>query len=515
MGIQSFEEIRSEYIYVDKTKYVYELINSGKVFFFSRPRRFGKSLLVNTLKCLFEGRKELFEGLWIYDKWDWDEKYPVVKLDMSTFTNSTVSSFETDLKDSIFKLYENFGVPVGNPKVSPKKLIQNLIESLKEKVVVLVDEYDKPILDNVENRERAAKMRDYLRGFYEIFKSLDEHIKFLFITGVTKFSRVSLFSGLNNLEDVSLYPRFAALVGYTENEIIEYFKDYLEGVDIEQMRYWYNGYNFLGSESVYNPYDVLLFLKSRKFDNYWFETGTPSFLVKVLEERQEEPNLARLENATITSSMLDAFDVHVLRIEPLLFQTGYLTIEEEISDFEGTRYKLRVPNYEVRKSLNKELLFSYLKAITPFEEEELSNLTKKAMIEGNVEKFIESLRALFGGLPYQAHPLVKYEGYYQSVLYAYLNGAGLEVIAEDYTSRGRVDLTVKLPKIAKIKGPVYIIELKVVESEPEGKALKQIKEKRYHEKYVGEDVYLIGVEVSKSLRGVVYAEWEKAGSTPS
>ncbi len=516
IGIQSFEDIRSGYVYIDKTKYIYELISSGKLYFFSRPRRFGKSLLIDTLKCLFEGRKELFEGLWIYNKWDWDVRYPVIRLDMSSINNEEFHLFKESLNRAIKTFYEINEIDDFNGNLSPKDNINYLISSLhrkkRQKVVILIDEYDKPILDNIEKKEYAEEVRDYLRRFYEIFKSVDEHLKFLFITGVSKFSRVSLFSGLNNLNDISLKPSVGTMVGYTEKEIVDNFKDYLDGVDLEKMRFWYNGYNFLGEDRVYNPFDVLQFFDKRQYDNYWFKSGTPSFLIKVLKDRQEEPDLARIEKVELGSSLLDKFDVYTMPIEVLLYQTGYLTIEESFTSLTGVVYRLGIPNFEVRSSLNKELLFSYLEGVNSASYDSLAMRTEKALLEENVEGFIETIKALFAGIPYQNYTkndLMKYEGYYSSVLYAYLNGVGLDVKVEESVSGGRIDMVVKLPEVFKQDGAVYIMEFKVVGDEETGHALNQIESRGYHHKYNNRKCYLIGLEFSKIKQGIVYSKWKK------
>ncbi len=514
IGIQSFEEIRADYIYVDKTEYIYNLTKAGKYLFLSRPRRFGKSLLVDTLRCLFEGKRKLFEGLWIYDKWNWNDKYPVIKLDMGIFDSRNIEEFSISLKNFFETIYEEFGVIKKYKKeISPKDLMANLVLALHRKyhtkVVILLDEYDKPIIDNIEKKEYAIEIRDYLRSFYEIFKGLDNYIKFFFMTGVSKFSRVSLFSGLNNLEDISLYPQYGTLLGYTDDEITLYFKDYLDGINREIMRYWYNGYSFLGSDKVYNPFDVLQFLKSKKYQNYWFRTGTPSFLIKVLKERNEEPDIPGIENVELSADMLDTFDVYTMPFETLLWQTGYLTIKEEIEDVVGIYYRLGIPNYEVRISLNREFLFNYLNAVEPDEVTDYGRKARKALEQENIEKFVNIIKSLFAGIPYSNVPLTRYEDYYKSVLYAFLMGAGFEVQVEDITDKGRIDLTVKLPSIYKKESPVFIIELKVV-NKKEGTALKQIKEKKYYEKYKHySSLYIIGMEFDKKNKEFVYIEWEE------
>ncbi len=514
IGIQSFEEIRTDYIYVDKTEYIYDLTKAGKYLFLSRPRRFGKSLLVDTLRCLFEGKRELFEGLWIYNKWNFNDRYPVIKIDMGMLDSRNIDEFSISLKNFFKGLYEGFGIEDRFENyLSPKDLMANLVLALNRKyntkVVILLDEYDKPIIDNIEKKEYAVEIRDYLRSFYEVFKSLDNYIKFFFMTGVSKFSRVSLFSGLNNLKDISLYPQYGTLLGYTDDEITLYFKDYLDGINREIMRYWYNGYNFLGSDKVYNPFDVLQFLKSKKYQNYWFRTGTPSFLIKVLKERNEEPDIPGIENVELSADMLDTFDVYTMPFETLLWQTGYLTIKEEIEDIRGILYRLGIPNYEVRVSLNREFLFNYLNAIDVREEGILVNKLWKSFEQKDVEGFVDIVKSLFAGIPYSNVPLTRYEDYYKSVLYAFLMGAGFEVQVEDITDKGRIDLTVKLPIIYKKESPIFVIELKVVKKK-EGTALKQIKEKRYYEKYKHySSLYIIGMEFDKENKEFVYIEWEE------
>ncbi len=516
IGIQSFEEIRRGYIYVDKTECIHDLVNSGKYLFLSRPRRFGKSLLVDTLRCLFEGKKGLFEGLWIYDKWDWEKSYPVIKIDMGMFDSKDIDEFSISLKNFFKIIYKRFGMIESYEKeLSPKDLMGNLVLGLYNKydtqVVILLDEYDKPIIDNIEREEYAVEIRDYLRSFYEVFKGLDRYIKLFFMTGVSKFSRVSLFSGLNNLEDISLYPQYGTLLGYTDDEITLYFKDYLDNVDREVMRYWYNGYNFLGRDRVYNPFDVLQFLKAKKYQNYWFRTGTPSFLIKVLRQRDGEPDIAGMENVELSADMLDTFDVYTMPFETLLWQTGYLTIEEEIEDIAGVYYRLGIPNYEVRISLNREFLFSYLNAVGPEDITDYGRKVRKAVEEEDVEGFIEVIRALFAGIPYSSVPLARYEDYYKSVMYAFLMGAGFEVIVEDITDRGRIDLTVRLPVIYKRESPVFMIELKVVDKR-EGSALRQIKEMGYYEKYrCYPSCFFIGMEFDRGSKEFVYVEWEACG----
>ena len=288
IGIQTFREIREgDHYYVDKTQMALDLVQGAKHYFLSRPRRFGKSLFLDTLKELFEGNEPLFEGLYIKGQWDWSVNYPVLRFSFST-GNFSKSGYLTDnLMAQLDNLEAQFDFNSGY-NTCPERL-QALIQHARKKtgqpVVVLVDEYDKPILDSIADPELAKANRDFLQGFYGTIKDYDAHIKFSFLTGVSKFSKVSLFSGLNNLYDITLAPEFSSLCGYTDNDIDTVFDAELDGLDRNEIRDWYNGYNWLG-EGVYNPFDILQLFKRRTFDNYWFETGTPTFLVELLFQRQ-------------------------------------------------------------------------------------------------------------------------------------------------------------------------------------------------------------------------------------
>ncbi len=363
IGIQTFAKIRDKeenYIYIDKTDLALNLINSSGYYFLSRPRRFGKSLFLDTLKDIFEGKKELFEGLYIYDKWDWETTYPVIKI---SFGAGVVKSLD-ELDDSIQELIEINEKRLELEYINNTKhkkclgeLIRTAYKKYNQKVVILIDEYDKPILDNVTNKELSRKIRDKLKNIYSVIKDSDQYVKFAFLTGVSKFSRVSLFSGLNNLEDISLNPNYATICGYTHKDVETHFEERLDGVDLDELKKWYNGYNFLG-EGVYNPFDILLFFsKGKSYRNYWFETGNPSFLIEIL--KQKNYFLPNLEDLTVSESDLGSFDVDDIKIETLLFQTGYLTIKEVETIFNRRIYKLTYPNLEVRTALN-ETIFRYL-----------------------------------------------------------------------------------------------------------------------------------------------------------
>nr|WP_038055397.1 AAA family ATPase [Thermodesulfobacterium hydrogeniphilum] len=291
IGIQSFEVIRTErYYYVDKSPFVEKLANEGKYFFLSRPRRFGKSLFLDTLRQAFLGRKELFTGLYLENHWDWSKKYPVIYI---SFGAGVVKSKE-ELIETIFfilrRFTEDYEVELAEKLYNKRfekrfeELILKLYRKYNQKVVVLIDEYDKPILDNIENPEIAIEMRECLKNFYSVLKDADPYLKFVFITGVSKFSKVSLFSGLNNLQDITLNPEYGTICGYTQNEFEIIFAERLKDINLEEVKKWYNGYFWL-KEPVYNPFDILLFLAEKDFRSFWFETGTPTFLIKLLYEK--------------------------------------------------------------------------------------------------------------------------------------------------------------------------------------------------------------------------------------
>ncbi len=358
IGIQTFRKIREgdSYYYVDKTPWIQALLEEGSHFFLSRPRRFGKSLFLDTLKELFEGAEPLFRGLYIHDRWDWSVRYPVVRLSFGGGNFTEEGVLHANLMAQLDAVEARTGVASGYA-TAPERfgdLLKRIHDRTRRPVVVLVDEYDKPILDALAVPEVARANREYLRGVYSVIKDRDAHVRFAFLAGVSKFSKVSLFSGLNNLKDITLDARHSALCGYTDDDLDTVFAPELEGLDRERIREWYNGYNWLGERKVYNPYDILLLFDRREFDAWWFETGTPTFLVETLFERRVgSPDLARM---LASSDLLSAFDVDDMATEALLFQTGYLTVvgEEELAG--GAVYRLGYPNREVRQSLNRSLL---------------------------------------------------------------------------------------------------------------------------------------------------------------
>ena len=508
IGIQTFRTIREEgCYYVDKTAYARRLVEEGTHYFLSRPRRFGKSLFVDTLKELFEGNEPLFEGLDVHDRWDWSVRHPVVRLDFSGRNFTEPGHLDTNLTAQLDGMERRAGVGTLYP-AGPERfayLIETLHERTGQRTVVLVDEYDKPILDALGKPEVARANRDALRGLYSAIKFSDAHVKFTLLTGVSKFSKVSVFSGLNNLKDVTLDPRYSAICGYTDTDLDTVFAPELPGLDRQAIRDWYNGYHWLGEDRVYNPFDILLLFDSRKFKAHWFETGTPRFLIDTLLRRGVAS--PELDGMMGTDALLSAFDVDEMATEALLFQTGYLTIAGE-EDFDGeTLYRLEYPNREVRQSLNGSLL----RAMTP----EGSHRTKdhlrlrQLLRENDFDGLDALFRSFFAGIPCQWHTkndIARYEGYYASVFYSWFAAAGLDVRVEDSTSRGRLDMAVLF------NDQIYLFELKTVEKEPEGRAMAQIEEKGYADKYrrLGQPIHLVGVEFSREERNVAAFSVERA-----
>ena len=508
IGIQTFRTIREEgWYYVDKTAYACRLVEEGTHYFLSRPRRFGKSLFVDTLKELFEGNEPLFVGLDIHERWDWSLRHPVVRLDFSAGDFSDPDYLHDDLTAQLDAVEEGAGLDPGHGRASIRfrRLLAKLHERSGQRVAVLVDEYDRPILDALAKPEVARAHRDALRGLYSAIKAGDAHVKFTLLTGVSKFSKVGIFSGLNNLKDVTLDPRYSAICGYTDADLDTVFAPELPGLDRDEIRRWYNGYGWLGGEKVYNPFDILLLFDTRKFKAHWFETGTPRFLVDTLLRRGVAS--PELDGMVGTEALLSAFDVDEMATEALLFQTGYLTIAGEEDVGGETLYRLEYPNHEVRQSLNRSLL----RAMTP----EGAHRTKdtirlRQLLAANDFEGLEGLfRSFFAGIPYQWHvknDVARYEGYYASVFYSWFAAAGLDVRVEESTSHGRLDMAVRF------NGQVYLFEFKTVEKEPEGRALAQLRAKGYADKYrrLGQPIHLVGVEFSREERNVAAFEVERA-----
>ena len=537
IGIQSLRELREEgHYYADKSGYAVDLAEQGKYYFLSRPRRFGKSLFLDTLKEMFEGNAALFKGLAAETRWDWSKKHPVIRISFGSGVHKAKVNLVQRMKEILRTNRERLGIvrpaelPASDVAGNLSALIAQAHLLTGQRVVVLIDEYDKPILDNITDSAIALEMRETLKDLYSVLKDMDEHLRLVFITGVSKFSKVSLFSGLNNLEDITLSARYSALCGYTDEDVDTVFAPELPGLDREEIRRWYNGYNWLG-QGVYNPFDMLLLFRNREFRPYWFETGTPTFLIKLLAGRcQFTPDLAR---TVAEESLLSTFDVDDIPSEALMFQAGYLTIQSRSQPMPGRWvYTLTYPNLEVAGCLNTALLPAYG---VPTSRSLTHRLRLLDVLRANDLPALKTLfHAFFASIPndwYRNSSVAQFEGYYASIFYSHFAAMGLDIRLEDVTNHGRIDMTVLF------NGRVFIFEFKVVSDRAQGKAgnktgrgkasggrsggasskgtaLHQIKDRGYADKYRarGEPIHLIGVEFRKDSRNIVGFEVETCGA---
>ena len=506
IGIQTFREIREDgCYYVDKTAHIRRLLDEGKHYFLSRPRRFGKSLFLDTCKELFEGNEALFEGLAIHGSWDWSVRNPVVLLSFGKGNFKAPEYLHTNLMAQLDGIERASGV--ASPYTTAPERFGHLLEALHERtgqrVAVLVDEYDKPILDALDVPEVARANRDYLRGLYSVTKDSDAHIRFSFITGVSKFSKVSLFSGLNNLTDITLDPRYSAICGYTDADLDTVFAPELAGLDRKKVREWYNGYGWRGDERVYNPFDILLLFRNREFSAWWFETGTPVFLVETLFRRRV--SALALDGMLGSAELLSTFDVDDMPTEALLFQTGYLTIVRAEPRGAEMFYRLGYPNLEVRQSLNRSLV-NHMTG-DPSRRASHSARLYDLLLANDFDGLKALFHSFYASIPHQwytSNDIARYEGYYASVFYSYFAALGLDITVEDSTSHGRLDMAVRF------NANVYLFEFKVVEMAGEGAAMTQLKARRYADKYrgAGEPIHLVAVEFSRDARNLVGFEVE-------
>lgn len=501
----SFERIREGgFVYVDKTAILKTLADGslGTQFFVARPRRFGKSLAISTLQCLFEGRRELFKGLAIEPEWDWSKTYPVLRLDMGSCQAASVPELWTKINTMLKAESERLGVPLRSDEPATGKfrfLMSDMIAAANcDKMVLLVDEYDKPLLGHL-GRSDVNDIRDALKEFYSVIKTCEGYQRFAFITGVSKFSKVSIFSDLNNLNEFSMDARVATLFGYTHEEVKANFPGALAalgekyGLDAEatfaKLVHWYDGYRFhQDATPVFNPVSVGKCLSSRQFDPYWFETGTPSFLLKLIEKDPVD-----IDHIEISQTSFSVYEPDAPELMAIFYQTGYLTIKSARDDGEDRLYKLDFPNYEVRKafceSLSRE--FSHLPT-----SDHASLLTQmvEALRHDDVNDMLDALSCFFANIP--ANITVKREKYYQTLFYAVFVLIGARTHAECWTNRGRVDAVVETPC------GIYVFEFKLNKTAAD--ALSQIKEKGYHEKYLrsGKKVTLAGVAFDAEMRNL-------------
>jgi hypothetical protein len=491
IGVQTFEKmIHGQYLYVDKTAHIFRLISQGGDYFFlSRPRRFGKSLLVSTLKELFQGHKELFQDLFIYDKIEW-ASYPVIHLDFLVIPCDTEARLTQGIRDVLGEIAAQHEIELQRRDYDTafRELIAKLAEKHQQPVVVLVDEYDKPILDHLDNLSLAEENRKILKNFYGTLKGSDAHLEFVLLTGVSKFSQVSIFSDLNNLNDITLDAQYATLLGYTQQELEHYFDDYLHLVCQEfevprdallrAIQAWYNGYSWNARDRVYNPVSILNCLSKREFANYWFSTGTPTFLIRLA--KQMKIDVSELECRQVSRLLFDSFELDKMNIFALLFQSGYLTITDMQRKRLAPYYTLRYPNREVKEAFVTYLLESFTE--NTFDEIQITAERLREDLEaGNLDGFMQGIRAIFAKIPYTLH--LEQEAYYHSLFYMVAVLLGVEIELEVLTDKGRIDGVLELPDM------IYVIEFKYGKSGADldtltSKALKQLQEKHYAERFL-------------------------------
>ena len=485
--------IMDNYVYVDKTRYIYDLFSGGsRLYFLARPRRFGKSLLISTLKEFFLGNRILFKELWI-DSSDYQWiTYPVIHLDFGNIGHDNPEHFEISLSWRLQEIATEYNVDISKAPTATTKL-SYLIKQLTQfnKVVILIDEYDKPILDHISDLAKADAMKKAIAGMYDTIKSMDEHIRAIFVTGVTKFAKTSIFSGMNNLNDISFSSQSAQLLGYTQEELVHYFGDYIDNIasNNQQTRFeildiikqWYNGYRFSKLPvKVYNPFSTLYYLSRHELANYWFKSGTPTFLIHLI--KQQYADLEKIPTAEIKDDNLDTFQLDNIPLIPLLFQAGYLTIDEY--NVKNNKITLKYPNYEVEESFTKHIVTSLIDTTSVAIDTASSRLIQ-ALNEHNFSNFCSTLEALFARIPYTI--IANKESYYHALFQFLMNLLILETQSEQLTNTGRIDTIIQTDTC------IYIFELKI--NKPAQEALDQIINKKYHASFMlyKKKIILIGL----------------------
>lgn len=510
IGIQAFAELREDgYAYVDKTSYIYKLIESSKYVFLSRPRRFGKSLLLSTIHSLFDGRKDLFEGLEIAGSdYDWQPR-PVIHIDFTGYDYSVPGSLENALNN----IFERFEVKYGGEKKSRplSERLEYIIVKAHEKsghrVVVLIDEYDKALLETVDNPDLQEQFRNTLRGVYGNLKKLDEHIWFAMLTGVTKFGHLSIFSDLNNLRDISMVEEYAGICGITADELVRYFHEGVaeladqRGLSVDEtynrLKESYDGYHFVpeATPDIYNPFSLLNALADKRIRDYWFQTGTPTFLVKLIKSKKID--LQELDEVEIRASdvVSVSFDLKS-SLYPVLYQTGYLTIKgyDERTD----RLTLGFPNREVREGFLYQLYSLYALPERSTTEFDIAKFYRD-VVDGNAEGFMIRLRSLFSSFPYDSFNLNDVEQHYQDVCYLVMKLLGFMTDVEYHTANGRIDMVVKSDRY------IFVFEFKMDRTAEE--AMAQINNKDYPLPFVadGRKIIKIGANFSSEKRTI--SDW--------
>lgn len=493
--------IDNNFLYVDKTEYIWKLVDSSPaMYFMARPRRFGKSLALSTLEAVFSGRKELFKGLAIYDKvYDW-KTYPVIHLDMGNCNADTPETLEAFISDKLEDLAQSSGVILQGESNSMR--FQSLIKalSMQGQVVILVDEYDKPILNNISN-PAAREILSVLKGFYSTIKTCESFEHFVFVTGVSKFCHVSLFSDLNNLMDISMNADYANMLGYTQTELEHHFADRIDSLTkelsmpraefISGVKSWYNGYRFHAvAETAYNPVSLAsFFINNGEFKNYWFSTGTPSFLVQLI--RQHDFDLERALTQPVSDLAFEAFEIDRVNPLPLLLQTGYLTIHSANVRYDSMRYQLGFPNREVKEAFEEYLISCY----TALPRDEVKNISFDlidAVKDRDISRFMSILGTFFAQVPYDLS--LNSESNFQLLFYSIFLLLGVRIEAESRTNNGRIDAVISDGDY------VFVFEFKLGQAAEA--ALAQIRDKEYFRKYQnsGKTIILIGANFDLQSR---------------
>lgn len=510
VGIQDFQKIiENNFVYIDKTRIIYELIDRGVCYFFSRPRRFGKSVLISTLEALFANKRNLFKGLWIdSSEYDWQE-YPIIRLDFSAIARSNACALSDSIANRLTSIGTQYGITLTKTLLSD--LLIELIESLsrKNKVVILIDEYDKPLLDSINNLEIAKEIQQVLASFYSAIKAQDQYIKFIFITGIARFSRTSIFSGLNNLNDITYRNEYAHLVGYSENDLTILQEQIDQVAQQEQVspdaikatiQEWYNGFRFSYDDlKVYNPFSVIRYLESGVLANYWFTSGSPGYLAAIIAQHNytfDGETIESLDGASMSANADVTYDVEQFPLVPLLAQSGYLTIKEYIK--EKKKFTLTYPNKEVEEAF-LELFAHKITGAQPVKVADLVFDLKTALSKNNLTLFFELLTEFFAEIPHDIH--IKLERYYQSIFYVILKLIGAQIVVERRTNIGRIDAVIETTS------DIFIIEMKI--NQTALSALEQIKEKQYYQPYArsDKDIILLGISFDTHRKNI--SEWHQ------
>jgi hypothetical protein len=501
IGIQAFSDIRTNpnnYLYVDKTQYIYQMATTGKVYFLSRPRRFGKSLLLSAIENLFKGEKEMFEGLFIYDKWDWGKKSPVIKLDFGSFSTDSSEALRKSFAFFLKRQAENFEINLEASEIALPKAFEDLITKLaaksSSKVVVLIDEYDMAILDNISNPEIREANRRILHDFYRVLKAKDEFLRFVFITGVSKFAGVSVFSGLNNIKDITFHEKYNSVCGYTQAELENNFPEHIAASAqelqiskqdlLDKIKHFYNGYSWNGKETVYNPFSTLKLFDYGEFQDFWFESGSPTFLIKLLKKRNHIEKL--LDDQNVSPSIFKSYDPDNIDEVSLLFQTGYLTVKKIVKADDDIEYVLGIPNTEVRKAL-VECLFSAYAELSFDAIFRLRKEMKKQILDCDGAGFERNLTMIYSRIPKRLH--IAREAYYHSLFLLAMQFLDFRTYGELSTDKGILDLALEGGDWVAIAELKYSgrKSAKVLIKE----AMKQIEDKKYYQPYLNKKVILI------------------------